>query len=149
MTRLLVLLGIAFACTQAAAHEVHSTIAADSATVVTLTYADGRPFSFEAFEVLGGGAATPLAVGRTDARGRAVFMAPPAGGKLRLRAFSADGHGVDLRLTPPAAASAESPPPAATNAGDERWSRILFGLGLLLGAFGLIQLFQKKRESAQ
>lgn len=155
MKRLLVLLGIALACTQAAAHEVHSTIAADSATVVTLTYADGRPFSFEAFEVFevleefAGGTATPLAVGRTDARGRAVFMAPPAGGELRLRAFSADGHGVDLRLTPPAAAGAKSPPPAATNAGDERWSRILFGLGLLLGAFGLIQLFQKKRESAQ
>lgn len=149
MKRLFFLLGIVLASTQAAAHEVHSTMATDSATVVTLSYADGRPFSFEAFEVFGGGAATPLAVGRTDARGRAVFIAPPAGGELRLRAFSADGHGVDLRLTPPAAASAASPLPAASDAADDRWSRILFGLGLLFGAFGLIQLFQKKREKTQ
>lgn len=144
MKRLPLLLGIALACTQATAHEVHSQIVTASATVVTLSYADGRPFSFEAFEVLGGSAATPLTVGRTDARGRALFIAPPEGGEFRLRAFSADGHGVDLRLTSPTAGAA-SPLPADTASTADRWSRLMFGLGLLLGAFGLIQLLQKRR----
>lgn len=143
MRRLLLLLSIVLTCAQVTAHEVHSQVASAPATVVTLTYADGQPFSFEAFEVFGGGTAMPLAVGRTDAQGRAVFMSPPSGGELRLRAFSADGHGVELRLMPPSTAG--DTPLSATIAGSEdRWSRIVFGLGLLLGAFGLIQLLQKR-----
>ncbi|MDX9707377.1 MAG: hypothetical protein RBT86_07340 [Azospira sp.] len=120
------------------AHEVNATVVAAPATVVTLTYADGEPFSFEAFEVRSDASGPPLVVGRTDAAGRAVFLAPVVG-EARLRAFSADGHGVDLRLPSPATAD------AAPVAADERPARILFGLGLLLAVFGLVQLRQKKR----
>lgn len=138
------MLGIALSCAQAPAHEVHSQVAAATATAVTLTYADGQPFSFEGFELFGGNAATPLTVGRTDGQGRAVFIVPPEGGEFRLRAFSADGHGVDLRLTLPAA-GAESLQPAAAAATGDRGARLMFGLGLLLGLFGLIQLLQKRK----
>lgn len=140
MKRLLPLLCLPLAAAQALAHEVHATVAAAPATVVTLTYADGEPFSFEAFEVHADASGPPLVVGRTDAQGRAVFLAPAAG-ETRLRAFSADGHGVDLRLPPPAAGAA-----AAPAAADDRPARILFGLGLLLAVFGLVQLWQRKRR---
>lgn len=138
MKRLLPLLCLPFAVAPALAHEVHATVAAAPATVVTLTYADGEPFSFEAFEVHADASDRPLLVGRTDAQGRAVFLAPTAG-EARLRAFSADGHGVDLRLPPTAAVA------AAPAAADERPARIMFGLGLLLAVFGLVQLWQRKR----
>lgn len=123
------------------AHEVHHAVGAQSAVSVRLTFADGQPFAFEAFEVYAAGSDKPHAVGRTDAQGRAVFV-PPEAGEVRFRAFSADGHGVDLKFDPPRGNEAAAPAAAG-----ERDAKLVFGAGLLLALFGLIQLFVRRKKA--
>jgi nickel transport protein len=141
MKRLLLLCGWLFSLAPAMAHEVHHAVEAANAVSVRLTFADGRPFAFEAFEVYAAGSDKPLAVGRTDAQGRAVFV-PPGAGEVRLRAFAADGHGVDLTLNPPRGVTATAAPVA-----EDRPAKLMFGAGLLLALFGLIQLFVRRKKS--
>lgn len=138
------LLGASLLALPAAAHEVRHVVAASQATVVELSYADGAPFSYEAFEVWIAGAERPFQVGRTDARGRAVFL-PPAAGELRLRAFSADGHGVDLRLAPP---HAGHPPAVAAAAAPGRTPGLVLGLGIVLALFGSFQLLLRRKKAS-
>ena len=140
MKRLILLCLMLAAIPPAFAHEVHHAVGAQNAVSVRLTFADGQPFAFEAFEVYAAGSDKPHAVGRTDAQGRAVFL-PPEAGEVRLRAFAADGHGVDIRFAPPRG-SAAAPAPAA----EDRAAKLMFGAGLLLALFGLIQLFIRKRK---
>jgi nickel transport protein len=126
----------------ASGHEVHPAIEATAAVVVTLTYADGSPFAYEKYELYPAGQETPMQVGNSDARGRIVFVAGDVG-DWRLRAFSADGHGTDLRFAAPTTAS-----PAATGSGDlpGRSSLLVTGLAVLFGVFGLIQLFLRRSK---
>jgi len=124
------------------AHEVHHTIESAGAVVFRLDYADGKPFSYEAYELYPAGKDVPAQVGRTDAEGRVVFL-PGETRQWRIRAFSADGHGVDMRFESPAVASQ----PTAATVGFNRSSLILSGLSLLLGGFGLYQLFLRNRKS--
>jgi nickel transport protein len=140
MKRLILLCLMLAAIPPAFAHEVHHAVGAQNAVSVRLTFADGQPFAFEAFEVYAAGSDKPHAVGRTDAQGRAVFL-PPEAGEVRLRAFAADGHGVDIRFAPPRGGAA-APAPAA----EDRAAKLMFGAGLLLALFGLIQLFIRKRK---
>lgn len=125
----------------ASAHEVLHAVETAGAVVLRLSYADGKPFSYEAYELYPGQNDIPAQVGRTDAGGRVVFL-PGVSGQWRIRAFSADGHGVDLRFEAPAVASQA----AAVTPGPNRVSLILFGLSLLLGGFGLYQLFLKRKS---
>lgn len=125
----------------ALAHEVQHSVESAGAVVLRLNYADGRPFSFEAYELYAEGERIPAQVGRTDALGRVVFL-PGATKQWRARAFSADGHGVDLRFAAPAMAG----PATAANAQPDRVSLVLFGLSLLLGGFGLYQLFLRRKS---
>lgn len=137
----------------AAAHEVRHAVAAADVVVVRLDYADGKPFAFEAYEVRADGATASFQVGRTDAAGRALFAADGRR-SVRLRAFAADGHGVDalVAVPPPAVAGAPAAAAAATavsppDAGPNRASRLLFGAGLLLAGFGAWQLRTRRRWS--
>jgi nickel transport protein len=95
-------LGVAAALIAGAAwsHEVRLETSLQSAVVVRLTYADGQPFAFESYELYRPGKDVPEQVGRTDAQGLVVFM-PASHAQWRLKAFSADGHGVDQVLTTP------------------------------------------------
>ena len=142
MKRLLLLCGWLFSLAPALAHEVHHAVEAANAVSVRLTFADGQPFAFEAFEVYAAGSDKPHAVGRTDAEGRAVFL-PPEAGELRFRAFAADGHGVDLKLNPPR--GGEAVVAAAT---EDRASKIILGVGILLALFGLVQLVLRRKKHA-
>lgn len=121
------------------AHEVVSHTSIARAMVVQLQYADSKPFAFEAYEVYASGSDRPFHVGRTDHEGRAVFL-PLGSGELRLRAFSADGHGLDLRFQPDGLA-----PSGADRADEDRFTRILLGIGVVLALFGAVQLFFRKR----
>lgn len=134
---LALLLGLAQA---ASAHEVLHEIAATNAAVVKLSYADGSPFAYEKFELYAQGQNQPQQVGNTDSAGRVAFV-PGEGRRWRLRAFSADGHGVDLNFELAAAASAANAPVESPR--QERW---VFGLALILGAFGAYQLFLRKHN---
>ena len=135
---LLALLLLAAPC---AAHEVQHNITTAGSVTVWLAYADGKPFAYEAYELYPAGKDIPAQVGRTDAQGRVVFI-PGDNRSWRLKAFSADGHGADLRFESPAVAVPSAP------AGDvpNRPSLILFGLSLLLAGFGLVQLRLKKKK---
>jgi nickel transport protein len=123
----------------AAAHEVIVESGGATATVISLHYADGQPFAFEAYELYPAGNETPAQVGRTDARGRVVFIAGETA-EWRLKAWSADGHGVERSI--PAVAGeitlAASPP--------ARSSLWLAGLGGIFGLFGLWQLYARKKS---
>jgi nickel transport protein len=134
MKRLLLLCGWLFSLAPALAHEVHHAVEAAGAVSVRLTFADGQPFAFEAFEVYAAGSDKPH-------EGRAVFL-PPGTGEVRLRAFAADGHGVDLTLNPPRGDAA-----AAAPAAEDRPAKLMFGAGLLLALFGLIQLFVRRKKA--
>jgi nickel transport protein len=130
----------------ATAHEVHHAIARADAVVVRLSYADGQPFAYEKYELYAVGKDVPAQVGNSDALGRVVFV-PGEVKDWRLKSYSADGHGVDLRFAAPAPVGGLSglPEPAAP-AEPGRATRIVLGLSLLFGLFGLLQLFLRRRK---
>lgn len=136
-----VLFLLAFWAALAQAHEVHHTIAATSAVAVAIRYADGSPFAYEKYELYAEGRETPVQVGNTDAAGRIVFV-PDNHRNWRLKAFSADGHGVDLRFQAPAAQTA----PAIVEPNPGRATFALLGLGIILAAFGAYQLFFGRKK---
>lgn len=141
MSKLLLFLALSW-CGTALAHELQHSVESAGAVVLHLNYADGKPFSFEAYELYADGERIPAQVGRTDAQGRVVFL-PGAAKQWRARAFSADGHGVDLRFDAPAVAGQGAIPATQAN----RLSLVLFGVSLLLGGFGLYQLFLRRKSS--
>lgn len=120
------------------AHEVRHRIDASEAVVITLTYANGEPFAYEKYALYAAGRETPAQVGNTDAEGRIAFV-PDATQRWRVQASSADGHGIDLEFTAPDVAA----PPAATES-VPRWLLAGFGLSLIFGLFGFLQLFLRK-----
>jgi nickel transport protein len=145
MRRALLVSGFLLLCVPAAAHEVHHAIEASGAVALRLTYADGKPFSFEAFEAYPEGRDVPAQVGRTDEQGRAVFV-PGDIKRWRVKAYSADGHGVDLRFDAPALVATQSAAPSTAGDGPNRASLLLFGFSLLLGGFGIYQLWLRKKR---
>lgn len=125
----------------AAGHEVHHAVVAGNAVVVTLRYADGSPFAYEKYELYPAGRDVPMQVGNSDAQGHVVFL-PGDVREWRLKAFSADGHGTDLRFDAPAVATAA---PAAGDTSPGRIGLVLFGLSIILGGFGLYQMLLRKK----
>jgi nickel transport protein len=125
----------------AVAHEIVHSVSRAPAVIVTLHYPDGSPFAYEDYELYPEGAALPTQVGRTDAAGRVVFVTGD-NADWRLKAFSADGHGIDTRFTATAAAATAAPTDAG---GPDRDTRLLVGAALLFGVFGLLQLYLRRR----
>ncbi len=130
----------------AQAHEVVNQVQRQQAVAVTLQYSDGEPFSYETYELYAGQGTTPVQTGRTDSQGRVVFL-PGEEATMRLRAFSADGHGVDLRFKVPAA-SPEGTVHASAIATDklDRPAKLLVGLAVILALFAGWQLFVRQRN---
>jgi nickel transport protein len=135
---------LAVLCGPALAHEVHVETARQPAAVLRLTYADGEPFAFEAYELYLPGREIPEQVGRTNAHGQIVFL-PGQQLTWRVKAFSADGHGIDQRMefTPTSAAGTAAP---VASARPPRAWLLAAGLGILFGLFGLVQLFLRRRQ---
>lgn len=129
----------------ASAHEVHHTIEATDAVAVRLSHADGKPFSFKTFEATPEGQDVPAQDGRTDEQGRAVFV-PGTAKRWRVKAFSADGHGIDLHFDVPAPPLTQCTASATPADGPNRSSLLLFGFSLLLGVFGIYQLWLAKKR---
>lgn len=130
----------------AQAHQVSLTQTRSEAVVLTLGYADGTPFAYEAYELYPPGEAeVPAQVGRTDAAGRVAFV-PETAGEWRVKAFTADGHGVDQPVQVAAAGAGDAPGPAP-GGGPGVTAALITGLGVLFGLFGLYQLFIPKRRT--
>lgn len=129
----------ALASGQALAHELQHSVHEGMAVSVTLSFADGSPFAFEAYEVYRADEDIPFQVGRTDAQGRVVFI-PDRAGSWRVKAFSEDGHGVDFSFTTGVTGDvggANAPPLA-------RPLRILVGVSVIFGVFGLVTLLRRR-----
>jgi nickel transport protein len=133
-------LGLAAAAGPVAAHEVLHQITRGEAVVVALEYADGSPFAYEQYELLPPGERIPFQTGRTDAAGRVVFL-PDRPGDWRLRASSEDGHGAELTVAVDAVGAAAAKPRSLW----ERASKLVTGIALLFGVFGLFTLFARRR----
>jgi nickel transport protein len=125
---------------RAAAHDLRHSIEEGAAVTVQLFFADGNEFSFESYEVYYAGEEIPFQAGRTDARGRLAFL-PDRAGTWRIKAFSEDGHGADLSLTTGAQGGVES----ADRSLFERHSRLVVGVSIIFGIFGLVSLFARKK----
>lgn len=130
-----------FAAGVVMAHEVQVDTAGTTATVLTLRYADGQPFAFEAYELYPAGSETPGQVGRTDAAGRIAFVTDGRT-EWRLKAWSGDGHGVDRPVSAISGELAVTAPAAET----PRAALWLGGLGTIFGLFGLWQLYLGRKR---
>jgi nickel transport protein len=126
----------------AGAHEVHHVIAATNAVSISLSYADGSPFAYEKYELYPEGKDIPAQVGNTDAAGRVAFI-PGETRNWRIKAYSADGHGLDLRFESPALQAGTT---SANDTGPGRTTLALLGLGLILAVFGAYQLFLGRKS---
>jgi nickel transport protein len=124
------------------AHDLQHHIEEDSAVTVKLSYADGSEFSFESYEVYRAGEKVPFQVGRTDAHGRLAFL-PDRAGTWRVKVFSEDGHGADISLSTGAQGGIES----ADRPLFERHSRLVVGISIIFGIFGLVNLFARRRRT--
>jgi nickel transport protein len=138
---LLVCLVVFVAPATAPAHGLDRTFAGDRAIVVTLTYDDGAPFSFESCEVTPPGQDTPSQVGRTDWRGRVAFL-PDRAGDWRVRVIAEDGHGADLTVP----VGADLLPVGGRTAGPSRFAKIVTGVSVLFGIFGVAALLSTRKS---
>lgn len=124
------------------AHELRHEVSHAQAVVIRFAYADATPFSFEAYEIYPEGGRLPAQVGRTDAQGRIAFL-PPQAGRWRVKAWSADGHGLEFTLE----TEAGTAPTTVDRPLSERYGRIVTGVALILGLFSVLNLYLKHRKS--
>lgn len=133
------LLFIALAATLLA-HDLVKSVAQKEAVIVTLTYPDGEPFSYEPYTLYAPASDTvPFQKGVTAQNGTVAFY-PNTPGIWTLKAASADGHGAVVTYE---AAPAGEPP--ADTAGMPYWQRLVTGVALIFGFFGLFVLFKPKK----
>ena len=125
----------------AAAHDLQYAIDSGPAVIVRLFYADSAQYTYEGYEVFRDGEKMPYQVGRTDANGRLAFL-PDRAGKWRIKAISNDGHGIDFTLTSDASAVVSG----AERPFFDRHARIIAGVGILFGLFGLLSLFLRRKR---
>ncbi len=123
------------------AHDLHSSVGTGEAVVVKLYFIDDKPFAYEAYEIFRQGESVPYQVGRSDAFGRVVFL-PDRAGEWRVKAMSEDGHGVDVVLYADEAARVEVRDKPLI----ERYGRVVVGVALILGLFGLLNLYLRRKK---
>jgi nickel transport protein len=111
------------------------------AVVVGLYYGDGEPFSFEAYEIFRDRGEIPTQVGRTDDRGRVVFV-PQGPGVYTVEVVSEDGHGAVLDVEVDDDLGVREV--AASGLG--RIERIWLGVATLFGVFGLMSLWYRRKD---
>ena len=124
----------------AVGHDLQHTAAPAQALVIQMHYADGSPFAFESYEIYRDGEKVPQQVGRTDKAGRIAFL-PDGPATWRVKAFSEDGHGLDMRVESGAGGTVE----AADQPLFDRFTRIAVGVAVILGLFGALKLFYRTR----
>lgn len=125
------------------AHDLQYTVVGGQAVVIKLFYADNTPFTFEGYEIYRDAEKIPYQVGRTDSLGRIAFL-PDRAANWRVKAISEDGHGLDFKVSTDAAATLSGSEKPAF----ERYSRIFIGVAFILGLFGFLSLYLKRKKSA-
>ena len=128
-----------FAAT-AQAHELHYGTTEGRAILIDVGYPDHGPLAGAPYEIRAKGDAAPVQMGWTDTSGRIAF-APASAGTYQVSVFSEGGHGVNFAFDVGEdflLADAEQPP-------IERHLKLLVGVGVILGLFGLLMLFYRRR----
>lgn len=126
----------------AASHALLHELVEGETLVVRLYYpGEGAP-SFEPYELLAPQAQAPFQTGRVNLNGEVSFR-PDRPGRWQLRVFTEDGHGALIELQVDTAGSAFS---ATGMHAPGHWSRVVAAIGYLLGAFGLLTLWQARRR---
>jgi nickel transport protein len=120
-------------------HDLQYSVSGAQAVVVRLFYIDNKPFAFEGYEIYRAGEKLPYQVGRSDGQGRIAFL-PDHAGTWRFKAVSEDGHGLDFNLSTDGAARVE----ASDKPIYERYGRVVVGVAVILGLFGLFGLYLKR-----
>lgn len=126
----------------ALAHDIEHTVVIEQAVVVHLYEDNHEPFAGEHVEVFGPGDTEPFLVERTDGEGRIAFF-PDREGEWRLKAYSEDGHGVDLTIDTRKLGPIH-PSQGDANLGVDRRSTAVLGIGIILSIFGAGALLHKK-----
>jgi nickel transport protein len=135
------LLALGLPAGAALAHDLQYTTRSGQAVVVRLFYVDNTPFSFEGYEITREGDTLPYQVGRTDGQGRIAFL-PDRAGRWRIKTVSEDGHGLDFTLATNAAARIEGSDKPVY----ERYGRMVVGVALILGLFGFIAVYLRRKN---
>ena len=130
---------IALLAWPAAGHDLQHTATPGQALVIQMRYADGSPFAFEAFEVYRDGDKVPQQVGRTDKGGRIAFL-PDGPATWRVKAYTEDGHGLDIRIE----GGADGTVTAADQPLFGRFTGIIVGIAVILGFFGILMRVSKR-----
>jgi nickel transport protein len=153
--RKITLLILLFSCGSAGAHGLRYTVTDEKSVVIELSYASGKAFSNEAYEIYRAGGGNPYQTGRTDPSGRIVFI-PDSSGTWRIKAFSEDGHGLDITIETNLPAEQADTGEVLPDTLDGRLpskkapvgsgTRIFMALALIFGVFGAVSLFIRKRK---
>lgn len=138
----LLLAGLSLAGPSAMAHGLDYQVGQATAVVVQLHDGDGTPLAFQAYEIYPDGSNRPSQVGQSDAVGRVAFL-PDRAGKWRVRVVAEHGHGLDFSLDTDAAATVT----VVERPFLERHARILIGVALILGLFGVASLFLRRKRA--
>jgi nickel transport protein len=147
--RVLVVLGVAVLLTASSAAHGHALLhemVAGETVIVRLSFPGGDQPWFEPYEVFAPGSDTPFQSGRVNSIGEVSFR-PDRTGAWRLRVFTEDGHGSVIELNVDAegtVAAARSRQVHSHGYG----SRVLAGVGYLLGIFGVWALWRQRRARA-
>jgi len=140
--RLLALAAISFTACPAQAHDLQYSVGGGQAVVIRLFYMDNAPFTFEGYEIYREGEKLPYQVGRTDSQGRIAFL-PDRAASWRIKATSEDGHGLDFKISTDAAAMLSG----TEKPFYERYARIVVGIAVILGLFGFLGLYVKRKQT--
>lgn len=121
-------------------HGLQHQVVISKAVVVSFYFSDGESFAYESFEVYSPEAKIPVQTGRTDSKGRLIFL-PDKPGEWLIKVSADDGHGLNFSVAideDAVVSDAQKPLPA-------RFSGAIAGLGYVLGIFGLLNLFFRKK----
>jgi len=121
-------------------HGLHHTVSEGEAVVITISYAEGMKFAHERYEIYRPGEEVPFQSGTTDGLGRIAFV-PDRDGDWRLRAFSKDGHGLDVRVST-SARGLELGSRDSRSGGHER---IVLGVAIIIAVFGAVSLLYRAK----
>ena len=140
------LLWILLVSSPALAHTVDYQIDGKQSVVVTVRLAED-PASYSEYELFPPDSAeTPFQLGRSDAHGRIVFV-PDKPGLWRLKVSADSQHGlhgkeIEITVDEQMVAQLDTRPLVSTH------TRLVVGVSILFGLFGLISLLRSKKSGS-
>ena len=123
-------------------HGLQHDVVTSRAVVISCYFSDGESFAYESYEVYPPDAKIPAQTGRTDSKGRLIFV-PDEPGEWQIKVSADDGHGLNFSVAiaeDAVVSDAQKPLPT-------RFPGVIAGLGYVLGIFGLLNLFYRKKKN--